>query len=94
MGLLHVNKDLRVLGHQDSEKLRSEYYQKFSKSILKYNRDNNSKWEYLIKSGSTGVAAVNTNRRFIGIEKDEKYYDISCKRIKDAINEKNNYYFK
>ena len=39
-------------------------------------------------SGSTGVACINTNRKFIGIELDEKYYDISCKRIKDAINEK------
>ena len=39
-------------------------------------------------SGSTGVACVNTNRKFIGIELNEKYYDISCKRIKDAINEK------
>ena len=39
-------------------------------------------------SCSTGVAAVNTNRNFIGIELDEKYYDISCKRIKEAINEK------
>jgi len=37
-------------------------------------------------SGSTGVACVNTNRKFIGIELDEKYYDISCKRIKDAIH--------
>ena len=37
-------------------------------------------------SGSTGVACVNTNRKFIGIEPDEKYYDISCKRIKNAIN--------
>src|SRR5574344_720945 len=39
-------------------------------------------------SGSTGVACVNTNRKFIGIELDEKYYDISCKRITNAINEK------
>jgi site-specific DNA-methyltransferase (adenine-specific) len=39
-------------------------------------------------SGSTGVAAVNTNRRFIGIEKDEKYFNIACDRIEDAINEK------
>ena len=39
-------------------------------------------------SGSTGVACINTNRKFIGIELDEKYYDISCKRITDAINEK------
>lgn len=35
-------------------------------------------------SGSTGVACVNTNRNFIGIELDEKYFDISERRIKDA----------
>lgn len=32
-------------------------------------------------SGSTGVACVNTNRRFIGIEKDEKYFNIAKERI-------------
>ena len=32
-------------------------------------------------SGSTGVACVNTNRRFIGIEKDEKYFAIAKGRI-------------
>ena len=42
----------------------------------------------IIINGSTGVACVNTNRKFIGIELDEKYYDISCKRIKNAIIEK------
>ena len=42
----------------------------------------------IILNNSTGVACVNTNRKFIGIEMDEKYYDISCKRIKEAINEK------
>lgn len=35
-------------------------------------------------SGSTGVAAVNTGRSFIGIELDEKYYDIATKRIAEA----------
>ena len=45
-------------------------------------------------SGSTGVACVNTNRKFIGIEMDEKYYDISCKRIKNAIIEKEQDLFK
>jgi site-specific DNA-methyltransferase (adenine-specific) len=39
-------------------------------------------------SGSTGVACVNTNRKFIGIEMDEKYYDISCKRINEVISDK------
>ena len=33
--------------------------------------------------GSTGVASINTNRKFIGIELDEKYFDISQERIKN-----------
>lgn len=36
-------------------------------------------------SGSTGVAAVNTNRKFIGIELDESYYNIAKKRIEELI---------
>ena len=32
-------------------------------------------------SGTTGVACINTNRKFIGIEQDEKYYGIAQKRI-------------
>jgi site-specific DNA-methyltransferase (adenine-specific) len=32
-------------------------------------------------SGSTGVACVNTNRNFIGIEKDENYFNIAKERI-------------
>lgn len=39
-------------------------------------------------SGSTGVACLNTNRKFIGMEKDDKYYEIACKRIDDARKEK------
>ena len=35
-------------------------------------------------SGSTGVACVNTNRRFIGIELDPGYFDIATKRISEA----------
>ena len=37
-------------------------------------------------SGSTGVACVNTNRNFIGIELDEDYFKIAEKRIADAQN--------
>ena len=32
-------------------------------------------------SGSTCVACVNTNRHYIGFEKEPKYYDIACKRL-------------
>ena len=35
-------------------------------------------------SGSTGVACVNTKRNFIGIEKDDKYFEIACDRIEEA----------
>lgn len=35
-------------------------------------------------SGSTGVACVNTNRNFIGIELDEKYFEIAKNRIESA----------
>lgn len=39
-------------------------------------------------SGSTGVACVNTNRRFIGIELDENYFKIAEERIHKAIQDK------
>jgi site-specific DNA-methyltransferase (adenine-specific) len=35
-------------------------------------------------SGTTGVACVNTNRNFIGIELDENYFNIAKKRIETA----------
>lgn len=39
-------------------------------------------------SGSAGVAAINTNRKFIGIELDSDYYDIAKNRIIETINRK------
>lgn len=35
-------------------------------------------------SGTTGVAAMNLGRQFIGIEREAKYFDIACRRIDDA----------
>jgi site-specific DNA-methyltransferase (adenine-specific) len=35
-------------------------------------------------SASTGVAAIRLGRRYIGIEREPKYFDIACKRIEDA----------
>lgn len=37
----------------------------------------------ILNNGSTGVACKNTNRKFIGIEQDEKYFEIATKRIKE-----------
>jgi len=38
-------------------------------------------------SGTTAIACINTGRRYICIEKDENYYNLSKKRIKDHVNE-------
>ena len=36
-------------------------------------------------SGTTGVAAIQLGRSFIGIEREPKYFDIACKRIEQAV---------
>ena len=36
-------------------------------------------------SGTTGVACVNTNRNFIGIEMEENYYKIAEQRISTSV---------
>ena len=38
-------------------------------------------------SGSTGVACVNTNRKFIGIELDDKYFEVAKERIENTYNQ-------
>jgi DNA modification methylase len=38
-------------------------------------------------SGTTGVACAKLGRKFIGIELEQKYFDIACKRIEDAYKQ-------
>ena len=40
-----------------------------------------------IMLSSTGVACVNTNRNFIGIELSEEYYNIAVRRINNIVRE-------
>ena len=35
-------------------------------------------------TGTTGLACMNLGRKFIGIEKEQKYFDIACKRLEEA----------
>ena len=38
-------------------------------------------------SGTTGVACLRLGRKFIGIERDERYFEIACKRIEQAVSQ-------
>ena len=52
--------------------------------IKTYTNEGDLVLDNCIGSGSTGVACVNTNRNFIGIELDEGYFNIAKKRIEEA----------
>lgn len=56
--------------------------------IKTYTNEDETVLDFTMGSGSTGVACVNTNRQFIGIEMDKGYFEISKRRIEDAINVK------
>ena len=58
--------------------------------IKTYTNENETVLDFTMGSGSTGVACVNTNRNFIGVELDENYFNIAESRINQALNEKEN----
>jgi len=51
--------------------------------IKTYTNENEIVLDFTMGSGSTGVAAKNLNRNFIGIEQDQKYFNIAKNRINE-----------
>ena len=51
--------------------------------IKTYTNENETVLDFTMGSGSTGVAAKNLNRNFIGIEQDENYFNIAKERINE-----------
>ena len=52
--------------------------------IKTYSNENDNILDPCMGSGTTGISCIETNRNFIGIEKDEKYFDIAKKRIEET----------
>ena len=52
--------------------------------VSTYTKENEIVLDFTMGSGSTGIACINTGRRFIGIELDKGYYDIAYRRIKET----------
>lgn len=56
--------------------------------IKTYTNENETVLDNCMGSGSTGVACLNTNRNFIGIELDENYFKIAKERIENTLRRK------
>ena len=56
--------------------------------IKTYSNENDIILDFTMGSGSTGVACLNTNRRFIGIELDTDYFEIAKNRLNEANKQK------
>lgn len=75
--IIHVNKEV---GHHPTQKPIPllEYL------IKTYTIEGEMVLDFTMGSGSTGVACKNTGRNFIGIERDEKYFQVAKERIEKA----------
>lgn len=56
--------------------------------VKTYTKEEEIVLDFTMGSGSTGVACLNTNRKFIGIELDDKYFEISKSRLNKAVENK------
>lgn len=56
--------------------------------VRTYTEEGETVLDATMGSGSTGVAAVNTGRNFIGFETDENFFNIAKKRIDGALNDR------
>ena len=54
--------------------------------VKTYTNENDLVLDFTMGSGSTGVACINTKRKFIGIELDENYFNIATNRIFENYN--------
>jgi len=58
----------------------------FEYLIKTYTNENEVILDNCTGSGTTAIAAINTNRKYIGFEMDKTYFDIACKRVENALS--------
>ena len=78
-GLHNSSKDLLAFQHPAifPEKLAYDH-------IISWSNEDDTVLDPFMGSRTTGVACKNLNRKFIGIEKDEDYFEIAKKRIEET----------
>ena len=84
ISLSDVWSDIPALPHNSKEKVNhptQKPIKLMERCILMTTNEGDTVLDFTMGSGSTGVACKNTNRNFIGIEKDENYFKIVMERI-------------
>ena len=78
VNLLEFSRDKNTVHPTQKPILLLEYL------IKTYTNEGDVVLDNCMGSGSTCVACVNTNRHYIGFEKEPKYFDIACKRLDEV----------
>ena len=86
LGVTDVWDDIDFYGSQERFHPTQKPAKLLARILLASSNRGDNVLDPFMGSGSTGVACINTNRRFIGIELDENYYHISKKRIEEALH--------
>jgi site-specific DNA-methyltransferase (adenine-specific) len=85
----HRNPDTIITGKWEANKGKLHPTQKpvalFEYLIKTYTNEGETVLDNCMGSGTTGVACINTNRNFIGIELDPEYFKIAEKRINENL---------
>lgn len=84
--LSDVWTDIPALPHNSKEKVAhptQKPIRLMERIIRLFTNEQETVLDFCMGSGSTGVACKNLNRNFIGIEKEEEYFDIAKNRLKD-----------
>lgn len=89
----HTNYPLSITKHKVDMKAEFHPTQKpvplMEYLIKTYTNEGETVLDFTAGSFTTGVACVNLNRKFIGIEMDENYFNIGVNRIKERVEELN-----
>lgn len=79
-GVYRINKGEKIRwGHQTQKPLLL-----MERLVVDFTNADESVLDPFMGSGTTGVACANLGRKFIGIEIEERYFDIACERIQAA----------
>ena len=82
--LSDVWADIPALPHNSKEKTKhptQKPIKLMERIVSLFTNENDTVLDFCMGSGSTGVACLNLNRNFIGIEKDTEYFNIAKKRM-------------